>query len=78
MKKQLSEVGLETRCKNDANFALQARTIVALVFVPLGALDDGLEALEAIDPELYPVRTWFELNYVGEYQLSEHLVLTSA
>ena len=74
MKKQLCEAGLWTHYKNDADFTLQARMIVALAFVPLGALDDGLEALENIDPELAPVRTWFEMNYVGEYQLIEHLV----
>ena len=66
MKKQLSEAGLMARYNNDADFALHARMIVALAFVPLEALDDALEALESIDPALTPVINWFELNYVGE------------
>ena len=73
MKKQLSEAGLVTSYKNDADFGLQARMIITLAFVPLEALDNGLDALENIDPELAPVCTWFELNHVGEYKFIEHL-----
>ena len=65
MKKQLHQVGLSTRDKNDADFALEARMIVALAFVPLDALDNTIEALEGLDPDLEPVTSWFEVNYVG-------------
>ena len=72
MKKQLSEAGLATCYKNNREFALQARMIIVLALVPLEALDNGLEALEDIDPELVPVRTWFELNYVDDGRLGEY------
>ena len=65
LKKQLREADLATRYKNDADFALEARMIVALAFVPLDALDDVLEALEGLDSDLEPVTSWFEVNYVG-------------
>ena len=65
LKKQLREAGLATRYKNDADFAFEARMIVALAFVPLDALDDALEALEGLDPDLTPVSSWSELTYVG-------------
>ena len=69
-KKQLREADLATRYKNDADFVLEARMIVALAFVPLDALDDALEALEGLDDELEPVTSWFEVNYVGKCKIA--------
>ena len=59
MKKQLCEAGLTAQYKNNTNFAVQARMIVALAFLPLRALDDALDTLENYDPALHPVTSWF-------------------
>ena len=65
MKKQLCEAGLTAWYKSNSDFVLQAKMIMALAFIPLGALDDALDALDNIDPALGPMASWFELNYIG-------------
>ena len=51
--------------KHKADFSLQARMIARLVFIPLHALKDALEALERIDPVLQQAVHLFEIKYVG-------------
>ncbi|KAB0797083.1 hypothetical protein PPYR_08077 [Photinus pyralis] len=49
---------------NDADFALAARKIVALAFVPIDNLDDAFEELSESTPvELEPILHWFA--YIG-------------
>lgn len=63
--KQLHEAGLVIRYNNEADLALEARMIIALVFVPLDSLEDALDGLNSIDLTIAPVCKWFELNYIG-------------
>ncbi|KFD64455.1 hypothetical protein M514_10786 [Trichuris suis] len=66
MKKQLSLLGLSGWYKNDGNFALAARMIIAMAFVPLEDLDAVFRQLARQTPrELWPVLDWFEQNYMG-------------
>lgn len=52
--------------RNNGNFALQARLITALAFVPLPNLSDSFDALyDHLPEELLPVVNWFETNYMG-------------
>jgi hypothetical protein len=54
------------RYNNDANFALSARQIPALAFVPLASLEEAfLTVSHTIPDELQPVVDWFEDYYVG-------------
>jgi len=62
---QLSENGLLLRYNADPRFALNARMIVALAFVPTDNLDDAFDALSNEVPnELTPILNWLEDNYV--------------
>jgi len=45
MKKKLTEEQLTRRYNSDADFALQARMIVSVAFVPVDSIDDALETL---------------------------------
>ena len=57
------------RYNTKADFALQARVIVAVAFVPVASVDAALEVLtdgqERISEDLQPVLDWFEDNYSG-------------
>jgi len=59
------------RCRynSDAEFALKARLIVAIAFVPADSLDAALDLLadetDGVGADLQPVLNWFEDNYVG-------------
>ncbi|KFD48541.1 hypothetical protein M514_10552 [Trichuris suis] len=56
MKRHLAEECLLGRYSSDPEFALQARMIVALAFVPLGALDLAFQQLaEQSPPALHPL-----------------------
>ena len=66
MRKKLADEGLLRRYNTDPDFALVARMIVALSFVPIEDLDVALEALEnEIMEDLTPILNWFEDVYRG-------------
>jgi hypothetical protein len=69
MKKQLTDAQLLGRYNSDPEFALQARMIVAIAFVPVSAIDTALDALNdprnGLAPELQPIVDWLEDNYIG-------------
>jgi hypothetical protein len=69
MKKKLADEQLLGRYNTDAEFALQARMIVATAFVPINSIDAALDVLNdgqtGLDPLLQPVLDWLEDNYVG-------------
>ena len=56
-----------SRYKNEPDFALAARMIAALAFVPPAYLDNLLAELAVYLPEeLMPVLTYFENTYIGK------------
>lgn len=66
IKKKLGDVGLLQQYNNDPNFALQARMIVAIAFVPIPAIDEAIDVIAAHVPiELEPAIHWFEDYYIG-------------
>jgi len=66
MRRQLSENGLLRHYNAEPRFALHARMIVALAFVPIDNLDDAFDALSNVLPnELTPTLNWLEDNYIG-------------
>lgn len=68
MKKKLCTEGLHQRYSTDPQFALAARMIVALAFIPVTDLDDAMDALSTwneFPEELRPVIEWFEDTYMG-------------
>ncbi|XP_018495711.1 uncharacterized protein LOC108864471 [Galendromus occidentalis] len=71
MKAKLSDLGLLRRYKQDAEFALLARMIPALAFIPPPHIDDAISELAPELPEeLMPVLNYFEGNYVGRWRLA--------
>ncbi len=67
--KKISENGLQVRYRNDANFALSARMIPALAFVPLQDQDVYFNDLSVhLDPVLQPVLDYVEDTYFGRFQ----------
>uniref|UniRef100_A0A5S6QNH7 FLYWCH-type domain-containing protein n=1 Tax=Trichuris muris TaxID=70415 RepID=A0A5S6QNH7_TRIMR len=66
MKKHLSLLGLMPRYNRDGEFALAARMIIAIAFVPEDHVDRMFEQLVREAPrDLWPVLDWFEHNYIG-------------
>jgi hypothetical protein len=69
MRKKLAAEQLLARYDSDADFALQARMVVAVAFVPVNSIDAALDALNdvqtGLDPALQSVIDWLEDNYVG-------------
>jgi len=66
MRRQLSENGLLQCYSAEPQFALHARMIVALAFVPIHNLNDAFDALSNELPnELRPILNWLEDNYIG-------------
>ncbi|XP_050517464.1 uncharacterized protein LOC126892075 [Diabrotica virgifera virgifera] len=66
LRKHLGECGLMGRYNNDADFALHARMITSLAFIPVHDLDNAIEELShSLPPELEPLLQWFEDTYVG-------------
>ncbi|KAF0985464.1 hypothetical protein HZS_5270, partial [Henneguya salminicola] len=58
--------GLLRRYNTDHDFALAARIIVALSFVPIEDIDVAFEALETeIKEDFLPILNWFEDVYIG-------------
>ncbi|KAB0800704.1 hypothetical protein PPYR_06443 [Photinus pyralis] len=66
MKKHIGEQGLNRNYNNDANFALNAKMITSLAFVPINDIDIAVDALaEELPEELQPILQWFEDYYIG-------------
>jgi MULE transposase domain len=66
MKKKLTNEGLMQMYNNDCEFALKARMIVALAFVPPDSVEQAFDELSDSCPDtLQPVLNWFEDNYIG-------------
>jgi len=65
-KKCINSKHLAARYNADADFALHARMIPALAFVPIQDLDAAFQELsDNSPPEQQPVLDWFEDNYIG-------------
>ncbi|KAK9692766.1 hypothetical protein QE152_g34939 [Popillia japonica] len=61
-----TEIGVISQYNNDAEFALRAKMVLALAFVPIAGLDEYIDALANDLPvELQPLLNWFEDSYVG-------------
>lgn len=66
LKKHLSTAGLQNSYNNDAVFALQARMITSMAFIPLIDLEAALEELgNHLPNDLQPILDWFEDTYIG-------------
>lgn len=66
MKKHLCSLGLINNYNTNAEFALFARMITALAFVPVQDIDEAIDVLGDVIPEdLRPLLDWLEDNYVG-------------
>lgn len=66
IQKQLKHLGLQQLYNNDPDFALKAKMIVALCFVPVPHMDTYIDALsDDLQDELQPLLNWFEDNYIG-------------
>ena len=64
--KQLKQCGLQSAYSNNPEFALKAKMITALSFVPIPSLGAYIDALADDLPDgLHPLLDWFEDNYVG-------------
>ena len=64
--KHLKQIGLQVLYNNNSDFALSAKMITALCFVPVPHLDHYIDALsEELPLELHSLLNWFEDNYVG-------------
>ena len=63
--KKLKEFGLQNMYKNNPDFALKAKMILALSFVPIPHINAYLNRLaEEIPTELEPLLDWFEDTYI--------------
>uniref|UniRef100_A0A2C9KVJ5 MULE transposase domain-containing protein n=1 Tax=Biomphalaria glabrata TaxID=6526 RepID=A0A2C9KVJ5_BIOGL len=66
MRKNLTDENLFSMYNNDPEFALAARMIVALAFVPIEDLDMAVETLANELPlHLTPIINWFEDTSIG-------------
>ena len=66
MHTHLVSLGLSNLYKTDSDFALWAKMIIALAFVPLEKMDEYMDTLAAgLPDELIPLFHWFEDTYIG-------------
>ena len=66
MKRKVAKLGLLKRYKEDPDFALAARMIPAVAFVPLPAIETAMaELAPVLPPELMPLLYHFEDYYLG-------------
>lgn len=66
LRHHLNQLGLLNTYNTNATFALQARMVTALAFVPIHDLDDAFYALsDELPDELEPILNWFEDYYLG-------------
>lgn len=67
LRKHLSEVHLLNRYNRDPNFALQARMVTSVAFVPETDIGYALVNLENyLSAELEPITNWFTNTYIGK------------
>jgi len=60
------ELDLMSKYKNNAEFSIGVKMVLALAFVKINDLDTAIEILtEHIPPEVLPLLDWFEEFYVG-------------
>ena len=65
-KKHVGRNNMMQQYNNDPNFALQARMIPALAFVPIPNLDATFAALsQHLPPIFQPLLQWLETSYLG-------------
>ena len=63
--KQLKQIGLQGLYNSNSDFALSAKMITALCFVPVPHLNTYINALSDDLPfELHSILNWFEDSYV--------------
>ncbi|XP_076039035.1 uncharacterized protein LOC143024138, partial [Oratosquilla oratoria] len=66
MHRKITAMGYTSMYNNDASFALRAKMILSLAFVPLAHIDTYVDALSVdINEELATLLNWFEDNYIG-------------
>ena len=66
MQKHLARMGFTSLYNTDPDFALKAKMIIAIAFVPLNKIDEYLDAVATELPqELGDLLNWFEDTYVG-------------
>ena len=71
MRRKLADESLLARYNSDPEFAVVARMIIALAFVPIEDLKDAVEALaNELPEELTPIINWFEDIYIGRQNRS--------
>ncbi len=67
--RRIQREGLQVEYQQNANFALQARMVPALAFVPIADLDACFNDLCGhVDPSLQPILDYFEDTYLGRFQ----------
>ena len=65
--KQLKQIGLQDLFNSNPDFALSAKMIASLCFVPVPHLDTYIDALSNdLSFELYSLLNWFKDNHVGQ------------
>ncbi|XP_053144809.1 uncharacterized protein LOC128342022 isoform X2 [Hemicordylus capensis] len=66
MRKHLALIGAVQEFDKNVEFALKAKMVVALAFVPVSDLGEYVASLEKYLPEeLQPLLNWFEDSYIG-------------
>ena len=66
MQKHLTSLGFTNLYNTDPDFALKAKMIIAIAFVPLNKVDEYVDALATeLSQELHDLLNWFEDTYVG-------------
>lgn len=66
MKKRLAEMGHTALYNNDPDFALHAKMVISLAFVPINDLDRYVDELaNELSAELLPLLEWLEDTYIG-------------
>ena len=77
-KKVIDNNGMKVQYQNDPNFALMARMIPALAFVPVRDLDMAFTSLTQFLPAVFqPMLDWLEDNYLGRLVANNQRCLPS-
>jgi len=64
--KKICHLGIVTQYRNDADFSILVKIIVALSFFPINDLDLAIElSADYLPDDILPLLDWFEDNYVG-------------
>ena len=71
MKRKVAACGLSRRYREEPDFALKAKMISAMAFVPIHRIEEALGVLQSTLPaELQPVLDYFEDHYVGRLYMA--------